>query len=219
MNAVMLAEWPARPAGRAPDEHRACELNGLPIGRPPVALAALAGVPTDEPVAVAAAAGIDAAPPRAARKSSGTSSRPTTRLARRLIGNRRARLAFLDQLCRTGDPALAADALGLSLTQLFRMRETDAEFAAQWQAALGFAWERVEHRVLATLLAEVEAAGDGADGRSGKRSGLLDSRLVLAILSRRDAAVRVTGRPVDAPHVARLRAELRALAGTLPNSR
>jgi len=113
--------------------------------------------------------------------------------------SRKARQVFLDHLMRSGDPAVAAAETGLNLLQLFKLRATDADFAADWQAAIGFAWERVEHRVLAGLLAQ---------------DGGVDSKVVLAIMARRDAGnARVQGRGVDSASVARVRAELRALAG------
>lgn len=135
---------------------------------------------------------------------------------RAVFANRLAREQFLDLLTRAGDPAVAADALGLSLVQLFRLRDADPSFAAEWQAAVGYAWERVESRVLAELLARVEPPADGAVGRkaAGSLSGLLDSRLALAVLARREKPVtRLHGKPVESASVARLRAELRELAG------
>jgi len=115
------------------------------------------------------------------------------------LASRKARQAFLDHLMRSGDPALAAAETGLGLLQMFRLRAADPGFAADWQAAIGFAWERVEHRVLAGLLAQ---------------DGGVDIKVALAIMARRDAgATRVQGRSVDSASVARLRAELRALAG------
>lgn len=116
----------------------------------------------------------------------------------RLIG-RQAQQEFLDALILCGDPALAARPLGLSLVRLLRQRERDAAFARQWQAAIAFAWERVEHRLLAQLL----------EGSAG-----FDGKLALAAMARRDqGAARVPTRPVEGEAVARLRAELRALAG------
>lgn len=110
-----------------------------------------------------------------------------------------ARREFLDELMRGGDPAVAADRSGLSLVRLVELRDTDAAFAAAWHSAIGFAWERVEHRLLAQLLdADV----------------VLDSKLALAAMARRDqGAARVQGRNVDSASVARVRAELRMLTG------
>ncbi|WP_310476175.1 hypothetical protein [Sandarakinorhabdus sp.] len=124
--------------------------------------------------------------------------------------------AFLEQLIRLGDPALAADAVGLPLMQLFRQRDADPRFAAGWQAALGYAWERLESRVLAELLARADAPAETGIVRkaSGALTGLLDSRLAMAIIDRREKPVtRQHGRPVESASVARLRAELRDLAG------
>lgn len=136
--------------------------------------------------------------------------RPRTRLGRRVFGSRRARLDFLDALARTGDPAMAAAGMGISVFDAYRMRDSDAKFAANWHAAIAIAWERVENRLLSELLAEAQAS----DGKTG---GLRDSKLALAILARREPSVTraggsAAGRPVDSAHVARLRAELRALA-------
>ena len=145
--------------------------------------------------------------------------RPGTREARRLVGKRKDRQAFLELLARHGDPAVAADELGLPLFVLFRHRDADPVFAAEWLAAVGYAWERVESRVLAALLS------DGAEGEAetGKRparavgngAGQIDTRLALAIVNRRDKPVTHTGgtRVADGAAAARLRAELRALAG------
>lgn len=134
--------------------------------------------------------------------------RPGTRQARRLVGNRKDRLAFLEQLARHGDPAIVADQLGLPLLVLFRHRDADPQFAAEWQAAVNYAWERVESRVLASLLGQVDPAGD-------TRAGPIDTRLALAILARRDRPANQKGTmgARDGAATARLRAEMRALAG------
>jgi hypothetical protein len=116
-----------------------------------------------------------------------------------VIVSRKARQDFLDALMLCGDPALCADRLGLSLVRLVRLRAEDTEFVRQWQAAMAFAWERVEHRLLAQLL---------------DSTAPIDSKLALAAIGRRDpGAARVQGGPVDSASVARVRAELRALTG------
>jgi hypothetical protein len=130
--------------------------------------------------------------------------RPGTREARRLVGSRKDRMAFLELLARHGDPAVAADQLGLPLFVLFRHRDADPAFAAEWLAAVNYAWERVESRVLAALL-----------GQLADKDGKIDTRLALAIVGRRDKPVTHKGatKPYDGAGAARLRAELRALAG------
>lgn len=141
-----------------------------------------------------------------------------SRPARKLLGRRKDRAAFLDLLARHGDPAQAADRLGLPLMLLFRHRDMDPVFAAEWQSALGYAWEQVETRVLATLLEQLgrdDGAGEGG-GKPAARGGLVDSRLALAILNGRDRPVTKSGRRpgiTDSAGVARLRAEVQALAG------
>ena len=144
--------------------------------------------------------------------------RPGTREARRLVGSRKDRMAFLELLARHGDPAVAADQLGLPLFVLFRHRDADPAFAAEWLAAVNYAWERVESRVLAALLSDTTATTDEAGKPARKTavgSGMIDTRLALAIVARRDKPVTHNGaaRPYDGAGAARLRAELRALAG------
>jgi hypothetical protein len=145
------------------------------------------------------------------RTRSGERRRVGTRQAIKLLGRRKDRAAFLEQLARAGDPALAADRLGLPLMLLYSHRDADPVFAAEWQAAMGYAWEQVESRVLAALLKRLEQ--ETTEPAGAGRSGLLDSRLALAIVTGRDKPLtRAGGRPVDGPSVARLRAELRALS-------
>jgi len=111
--------------------------------------------------------------------------------------SRKRRQDFLDALMLCGDPALCAEQVGISLARVVRLRAVDAEFAREWQAAMGFAWERVEHRLLAHLLDSAAA---------------FDSKLALAAIGRRDQSpARAQARPVDSESVARVRAELRAL--------
>jgi hypothetical protein len=162
----------------------------------------------DAPVAPAMAGGTSlvvdmAAPARKPQDRARDRSRyrPGTREARRLVGSRKDRAAFLEKLARQGDPAVAADELGLPLFVLYRHRDADPVFAAEWLAAVNYAWERVESRVLAALL--------------GQLADNLDTRLALAIVGRRDKTVahKGTAKPYDGAGAARLRAELRALAG------
>ena len=147
---------------------------------------------------------------------------PGTREVRALVGKRKDRMAFLESLARHGDPAVAADRLGLPLFVLFRHRDSDPAFAAEWLAAVNYAWERVESRVLAALLGDGDdtAAAEARAAKSRRRvvgsgTGQIDIRLALAIVNRRDKPVTHTGnaRPADGAGAARLRAELRALAG------
>ncbi len=123
----------------------------------------------------------------------------------------RDRRIFVDVLAETGDPALAAVAVGRSISEAYQLRDSVAEFAAEWQRALGIAWERVEMRVLAGLL----AAGGKDDDKPTK---LIDSRMALAVLQRREAPKMVRGGSgrTDSGPVTRLRDEIKALATTLP---
>ena len=84
------------------------------------------------------------------------------------------RRRFVDVLVETGNPAVAAAAIGQSLASAYAMRDRSAAFAGQWQRALGVAWEQVENRVLANLL-------DGA-------AAGIDAKVALEMLKRRPVA-------------------------------
>lgn len=169
-------------------------------------------------MAGAVSAAIDiAAPARKLRNRSAERNRhrPGTRKARRLVGSRKDRMAFLELLARHGDPAVAADELGLPLFVLFRHRDADPAFAAEWLAAVNYAWERVESRVLAALLSDTTDEAGKPAGKTAVGCGMIDTRLALAIVARRDKPVTRKGaaRPYDGAGAAKLRAVLRALAG------
>lgn len=117
----------------------------------------------------------------------------------------RDRVAFCAKLAETGDPVQAAAAVGRSISEAYRMREAIPAFAGAWQRALEIAWDLVETRVLSGLLAQA-----GAD--SDKPVKLIDSRMALAVLQKRDAPRTVRGAPVDGGRVSALRDEIRALA-------
>lgn len=133
------------------------------------------------------------------------------------------RRQFLDELARSGDPEQAARTLNVSLVEAFRLRDADPAFGAQWQAAVGFAWELLEMRLLAELLS-AQASGNGCaspeeprpacpDGETvppaptanqqrrpkakggGRLLDRLDSRLTMAILNRRDPPASRSGPP------------------------
>lgn len=123
---------------------------------------------------------------------------------------RRDRRRFLACLAVTGDPVLAAQGVNQSLESAFALRAADKGFAEGWARAVDIAWELVETKVLARLLASEE--GLPASAR------LLDSKLALAILQRRalTPGVAEDKAPVTDEAVARLRAEIRALADGQP---
>ncbi|GGD98715.1 hypothetical protein GCM10011529_00980 [Polymorphobacter glacialis] len=120
----------------------------------------------------------------------------------------RDRRAFCEVLARTGDPVTAAAAVGHDLGDAYRQRETVPGFEADWQKALSVAWDNVETMVLANLLAQARADAE-------KPVRLIDSRMALAVLQRREG-VKVTrgSRPdvrPDMGRVAAMRDEIRAL--------
>jgi hypothetical protein len=115
----------------------------------------------------------------------------------------RDRQRFIATLTETGNPAAAAASIGETLADAYRMRERWPQLADEWQQALGIAWEQVEMRVLATLL-----AGE---------AGSIDARVALEMLKRRPAPAPAPPAPrgvttIDAGSLARVRNEIRALA-------
>ncbi len=115
------------------------------------------------------------------------------------------RQRFIATLTETGNPAAAAACIGETLAAAYRMRERWPQLAEEWQQALGIAWEQVEMRVLAALL-----AGE---------AGSIDARVALEMLKRRPAPpMAPPPRPVntiDATGLARVRGEIRALAAPI----
>jgi len=106
---------------------------------------------------------------------------------------------FIEVLTETGNPAIAADAINKSLASAYRLRERLPKFAADWRQALGNAWEQVEMRLLSSLL----------DGDAGK----IDAKIALEMLKRRTPAPTRPIVTIDAARIARIRSEIRALAG------
>lgn len=148
------------------------------------------------------------------------------------------RRQFLDELARSGDPEQAARTINVSLVEAFRLRDADPVFGAHWQAAIGFAWELLEMRLLAELLSGA-AVGDGcgcvedskaafAEGKttapattadrqrrpkpkgSARLLDRLDSRLTMAIINRRDPPTGRSGTPRGPPMDSAAVARLRA---------
>ncbi len=119
------------------------------------------------------------------------------------ITNRRwpvqKRQRFIAMLTETGNPALAADAIGQTLAGAYRMRDRCPVLEAEWRQALGIAWEQVEMRVLANLL----------DGHASA----IDTRSALEMLKRRTPAPTRPIVTIDAAKISRIRSEIRALAG------
>ena len=110
----------------------------------------------------------------------------------------RDRQAFIRTLTETGNPAVAAAAIGRSLADVYAMRERWPLLAEEWQKALGVAWEQVENRVLANLL-------DGAAAE-------IDPKVALEMLKRRaPAATPRATVTIDALKIARIRNDIRAL--------
>ena len=109
----------------------------------------------------------------------------------------RDRRRFIEVLTETGDPALAAAEINLSLDAVYAARERSPELAREWRRALGIAWEQVEMRVLSSLL---------------DPGGKVDARTALAMLKRRPASPMAAPVTIDAAVVAQVRQEIRALA-------
>lgn len=109
----------------------------------------------------------------------------------------RDRRRFIEVLTETGNPAMAAAEINMTLDAVYTARERSPEFAREWRRALGIAWEQVEMRVLSSLL------DDG---------GKVDARTALAMLKRRPAALAAAPVTIDAAVVAQVREKIRALA-------
>ncbi len=136
------------------------------------------------------------------------------------LWTQRDRQVFVGRVSATGDVALAAAAINRTPDEAYRMREAVPGFAMAWDRAIAIAWDQVETRVLAGLLARTEVAEpQDKDGKAPPVSnpkakpGLIDSRLALAVLQRRPTARQVRGPVIDSARVAKLREEIRALAG------
>ena len=110
----------------------------------------------------------------------------------------RDRQLFIATLTETGNPAVAAAAIGQTLAAAYAMRDRWPALAEDWRRALGIAWEQVEMRLLATLL----------DGDAS----VIDAKVALEMLKRRPAAPVRAMVTIDAAKIARVRSEIRALA-------
>lgn len=107
------------------------------------------------------------------------------------------RQLFITVLTETGNPAMAAAAIGQTLAAAYRMRERWPALAEEWRRALGIAWEQVEMRVLAALL----------DGDAGA----IDAKVAMEMLKRRPAAPVRPVVTIDAAKIARVRSDIKAL--------
>lgn len=120
----------------------------------------------------------------------------------------RERRKFCELLAASGDPVVAAAAVERSVSEAYGMRVAVPEFAAAWDQAIGIAWDLVDSRVLAGLLRTAPMD----DKSAAKASTLIDSRVALAVMRRREgpkAVRRVVG---DSLKVAAVREEIRRLA-------
>lgn len=105
------------------------------------------------------------------------------------------RQRFIETLTETGNPQLAADAIGQSLAAAHRMRARWPLLAEEWQQALAIAWEQVEMRVLSGLL-----------------EGAVDAKVALEMLKRRSPPPPRRMVTIDAAKMAEVRSEIRRLA-------
>lgn len=107
------------------------------------------------------------------------------------------RQRFISILTETGNPQIAADAIGQTLAAAYRLRDRWPAFAEEWSGALAVAWEQVEMRVLAGLL------DDGAG---------FDAKVAMEMLKRRTPAPARRVVTIDAAKMAMVRSEIRKLA-------
>ena len=88
--------------------------------------------------------------------------RPVQRRAARANGWTKARrAAFLAELAASCNVVRAHEAAGMASSGVYRLRQRDPEFAAQWQAALEIGYERLETALVRRALEAVgETAGE-----------------------------------------------------------
>jgi hypothetical protein len=116
--------------------------------------------------------------------------------------NRNWRIAdrerFISILTETGNPQLAADAIGQTLATAYRLRERWPQFADEWNGALAVAWEQVEMRVLSGLLDD--------------NAAVFDAKVAMEMLKRRSPPPTRRVVTIDAAKMAMVRSEIRKLA-------
>ena len=74
------------------------------------------------------------------------------------------RAEFFKVLAETGDPEAAAKKIAVTVEAVYRLRESDASFAAGWARAQVQAVERLEARAMAAALKSGQAGGGAATG-------------------------------------------------------
>ncbi len=107
------------------------------------------------------------------------------------------RQRFIAVLTETGNPQMAAGAIGQTLAAAYQMRNRWPQLAEEWNGAISIAWDQVEMRMLSSLL-----DGDAA----------IDAKVALAMLKRRSPAPMRTMLTIDAARMAAVRGEIRRLA-------
>ena len=107
----------------------------------------------------------------------------------------RARKIFLEHLAQTSNVAASARAAGISAQTAYGLRRRNAEFAAQWQAALTEGFARLE----SALLAEALTAVSGRISDAALKSRAQKHRLGLALLALHRGSVRGPAKPAAAP--------------------
>ena len=124
---------------------------------------------------------------------------------------------FLEHLALHGNVSAAARAAGMSKQSAYWLRRQphSADFAAAWDAALADTGRRIEDMALERLLDGEEEVIERDGETVAVRRRPANVRLLLFFLQRqerREAARDAPRNPPDSAHVAKLRAELRALA-------
>ena len=102
---------------------------------------------------------------------------------------------FLHELAETSNVAAAAAVADIPVSQVYRLRRTDPDFASAWYAALAEGYDNLEMEMLHRL-----RSGDSADGASGRK---FDTATALRCLSaHRETVAREKGRRALADEVA-----------------
>ena len=109
------------------------------------------------------------------------------------------RQRFIAVLTETGNPQMAADAIGQTLAAAYAMRDRWPQLGEEWNHAVGIAWDQVEMRLLSGLL----------DGDAGD----FDPKVAMEMLKRRKLPPPRRMVTIDAAKMAAVRGEIRKLAG------
>lgn len=111
--------------------------------------------------------------------------------------SQRKREDFIAHLSETCNISLSAERVGVATKTFYRIRQRDAAFAAEWQAALETGYRRLEMGLVQAALAVVEGRGAGEDeGGEGAARPVIEPMTMeqaLRLMGRHEESVRSGG--------------------------